>query len=227
MHMFRRRFALSLLLPAGLLAAAGAARVGSQPAPDGPAAATRAATSQAAAVRYVVAPTGNEGRYRLREKLVGMELPYDAVGTTGGVTGAIAFDASGKVVPAESKLTIDVTALKSDKDRRDGYVQRRLLETEKYPTVEFVPTAIRGLPAKIPTSGSQNFEMDGKLTVKGVTHPTTWKATANFQGDRITGNAYTGFTFEDVQLQKPSVSVILTLADSIRLEYDFALQRQK
>jgi polyisoprenoid-binding protein YceI len=227
MHMFRRRFALSLLLPAGLLAAAGAARVGSQPAATGPADPTPPATSQAAAVRYVVAPTGNEGRYRLREKLVGMELPYDAVGTTGGVTGAIALDASGKVVPAESKLTIDVTALKSDKEKRDGYVQRRLLETEKYPTVEFVPTAIRGIPAKIPTSGSVNFEMDGKLTVKGVTHPTTWKGTANFQGDRVTGNAYTVFTFDDVQLQKPSVSVILTLADDIRLEYDFALQRQK
>ena len=225
--MFRRRFALSLLLPAGLLAAAGAARVGSQPAAAGPADPTHPATSQVAAARYVVAPTGNEGRYRLREKLVGMELPYDAVGTTGGVTGAIAFDASGKVVPAESKLTIDVTALKSDKEKRDGYVQRRLLETEKYPTVDFVPTAIRGIPAQIPTSGSRSFEMDGTLTVKGVTHPTTWKGTANFQGDRITGNATTGFTFEDVQLQKPSVSVILTLADSIHLEYDFALQRAK
>jgi len=43
----------------------------------------------------------------------------------------------------------------------------------------------------------------------------------------VTGNAYTVFTFDDVQLQKPSVSVILTLADDIRLEYDFALQRQK
>jgi polyisoprenoid-binding protein YceI len=215
--MFRRRFALSLLLPAGLLAAAGAARVGGQPATNDP----------AVAVRYVVTPTGNEGRYRLREKLVGMELPYDAVGTTGGITGAIALDASGKVVPADSKLTIDVTALKSDKDRRDGYVQKRLLETDKYPTVEFVPTAIRGLPAKLPTSGSLNFEMDGNLTVKGTTHPTTWKGTANFQGDRVTGNAYTVFTFDDVQLQKPSVSVILTLADDIRLEYDFALQRQK
>jgi polyisoprenoid-binding protein YceI len=225
--MFRRRLALSLLLPAGLLAAAGAARVGGQTATTDPATPGRPATGQAAAVRYVVTPTGNEGRYRLREKLVGMELPYDAVGTTGGITGAIALDASGKVVPADSKLTIDVTALKSDKDRRDGYVQKRLLETEKYPTVEFVPTAIRGFPAKLPTSGSLNFEMDGNLTVKGVTHPTTWKGTANFQGDRVTGNAYTVFTFDDVQLQKPSVSVILTLADDIRLEYDFALQRQK
>lgn len=205
--MFRKRVILSLLVPVGLVFAAGAVHV--------------------AAVRYAVAPAGNEVRYRLREKLVGMELPYDAVGATGAVTGAIVIDDAGKLVPAQSKLTIDVTGLKSDKDKRDGYVQRRLLETEKYPTVEFAPTAIRGLPATIPTSGSRNLELDGNLTVKGVTRPTTWKATASFQGEKITGNAYTGFTFEDFKMQKPSVSVILTLADSIRLEYDFALQRAK
>lgn len=205
--MFRKRVILSLLVPVGLVFAAGAVRV--------------------AAARYAVAPAGNEVRYRLREKLVGMELPYDAVGATGAVTGAIVIDEGGKLIPAQSKLTIDVTGLKSDKDKRDGYVQRRLLETEKYPTVEFAPTAIRGLPATIPTSGSRNLELDGNLTVKGVTRPTTWKATANFQGEKITGNAYTGFTFEDFKMQKPSVSVILTLADSIRLEYDFSLQRAK
>jgi hypothetical protein len=63
--------------------------------------------------------------------------------------------------------------------------------------------------------------------VKGVTRPTTWKATANFQGGTITGNAYTNFTFSDFEMTKPSVSVILTLADDIRLEYDFTLQQAK
>lgn len=225
--MLRRRTALALLLPAGLVLAAGATRVGATPVVEGVATIAREAADALASVRYVVAPTGNEGRYRLREKLVGMELPYDAVGTTGAVTGAIAFDDAGKVVPAESKLTIDVRGLKSDKDRRDGYVQNRLLETEKYPTVELVPTAVRGLPASFPTSGTRNFEIDGNLTVKGITRPTTWKATANFDGDKVTGTAFTGFTFDDFQMEKPSVSVILTLADSIRLEYDFALQRAK
>ena len=52
-------------------------------------------------------------------------------------------------------------------------------------------------------------------------------ADTKLRGSGFTGNAYTGFTFEDFKMQKPSVSVILTLADSIRLEYDFALQRAK
>jgi polyisoprenoid-binding protein YceI len=225
--MFSKRILLSLFIPVGLVVAAGATRMGDAPIADRAINPVAVPTSQTAAVRYVVTASGNEARYRLREKLVGMEIPYDAVGTTPGIKGAIAFDAAGKVIPAESKLTIDATAFKSDKDRRDGYVQRRLLETEKYPTVEFVPTVIRGLPASIPASGARSFEMDGNLTVKGVTRPTTWKVSANFQGDKVTGNAYTGFTFADFEMEKPSVSVILTLADDIRLEYDFVLQRAK
>lgn len=225
--MIRRRIVLSLLLPAGLVLAAGAMRAGDGSIADRDTAVIAPTAKTAASVRYVVTQTGNQARYRLREKLVGMELPYDAVGTTPGIRGSIAFDQAGKVVPAESKLIIDATAFKSDKERRDGYVQRRLLETEKHPTVQFVPTAVRGLPAQLPTSGTRTFDLIGNLTVKGVTRPTTWKATANFQGDRVTGNAYTNFTFSDFQLEKPTVSVILTLADDIRLEYDFSLQRAK
>jgi hypothetical protein len=40
-------------------------------------------------------------------QLVGVDLPNDAVGATRAVTGNIAFDAAGRVVPASSKFVID------------------------------------------------------------------------------------------------------------------------
>ncbi|HET8654806.1 MAG TPA: YceI family protein [Longimicrobiaceae bacterium] len=212
---------VALTLPAGLLLAATAM---SAPRSTAPLRARPAATGDAP-IRYAVAGTGNEARYRLHEKLVGMELPYDAVGATSAITGTIAFDAQGRLVPAESKLVINVTGLKSDKEKRDGYVQRRLLDTAEFPTVEFAPTSVRGLPAPLPTSGERSFQMVGNLTVKGVTRPTTWNVRAAFQGDQVTGNAYTTFTFDDFKIDQPHVPVILSLADTIRLEYDFALQR--
>ena len=85
------------------------------------------------ALQLVVAPDGNEVRYRVREQLVGLDLPNDAVGATSDVTGGIAFDAAGKLVPASSKFVVNVGTLKSDKDRRDGYVRGRILETTQYP----------------------------------------------------------------------------------------------
>jgi polyisoprenoid-binding protein YceI len=179
-----------------------------------------------AATRFVVAPEGNEANYRVQERITTVDIPnYEAVGKTQKVSGAIVLDEAGRLVPGQSKIVIDVTTLKSDQERRDGYVQRRLLETEKYPTVEFVPTAVRGLAGALPTSGTRKFQVVGNLTVKGVTRPTTWDVTAQFNGETITGAAATSFTFADFELKKPSVSVILTLADELKLEYRFTVTR--
>ena len=178
-----------------------------------------------AAQQFIVAPTGNEVRYRVREQLVGRDLPNDAVGETSAVSGMIVLDESGRIVAEQSQITVDVTGLTSDSDRRDGYVQRRLLEGEDHPTVTLTPTGISGLTGAVPTSGTAQLQVTGDLTVKGVTRPTTWQVTANFGADQVTGSAQTAFTFDDFELDQPRVPVLLSVADTIRLEYDFTLQR--
>lgn len=175
----------------------------------------------AAAIRFVTAPTGNAARYRVREHLVGLDLPNDAIGETKAVTGAISADAKGNVIAGESKFVIDVTNLVSDKQRRDGFVRGRVLETDQYPTVTFVPSSARGLTAPIPKTGSRTFDVVGNLTVRNVTKPTTWKVTAQFNGNHVTGSAKTGFTFSDFSIQQPRVPVVLSVGDSIHLELDF------
>lgn len=177
------------------------------------------------AVRYVVAPDGNEARYRVREQLLHHDLPNDAIGKTTGVTGGITLAPNGSVDTTASKITIDVTSLKSDQDRRDGYVQHRTLETEQYPSVVFVPTSVSS--AKLPLGDSeQSFDVAGNLTVHGVTKPTVWHVKAKRSGNDVTGNGWTQFTFADAQLAQPHVPVLLSVADTIRLEYDFHLVRQ-
>lgn len=179
------------------------------------------APSSAAAITYVTAPTGNAARYRVREQLVGLDLPNDAIGETKAVTGTIAADSKGNIIPAESKFVIDVTNLVSDKQRRDGFVRGRVLETQQYPTVTFVPSSIKGLKAPVPKTGSRTFDVTGNLTVRSVTKPTTWRVTAQFNGDHVTGSAKTGFTFTDFSIDQPRVPVVLSVADSIHLELDF------
>ena len=177
------------------------------------------------AVRYVVAPDGNEARYRVREQLMHHDLPNDAIGKTTGVTGGITIAPNGSIDTSASKITIDVTSLKSDKDRRDGYVQHRTLETEQYPSVVFVPTSVNG--AKLPLGGTeQSFDVAGNLTVHGVTKPTVWHVKAKSSGNDVTGSGYTQFTFADMQLAQPRVPILLSVADTIRLEYDFHFVRQ-
>jgi polyisoprenoid-binding protein YceI len=181
----------------------------------------------APAVRLVVDSTANQVRYRVRERLLGNELDNDAVGVTNAITGQIALTADGAIVPEESKLTIDVTGLKSDQTRRDGYVQRRLLETAQHPTVVFQPTSITGGPKKIPTSGSGTFTIVGNLTVRGVTKPATWTVNARYLPSSVTGTAATAFTFADFNMAQPKVPILLSVSDTIKLEYDFNLAVRK
>jgi polyisoprenoid-binding protein YceI len=178
-----------------------------------------------ALLRYTVAPEGNEARYRVREQLMHHDLPNDAVGKTSNITGSVTIAANGEVDTAASRITIDVTSLRSDQERRDGYVAHRTLETAQYPTVEFVPISLSG--ARLPLSSTeQSFDVAGNLTVHGVTKPTTWHVTAKSGGSDIMGTGWTQFTFADAQLAQPRVPILLSVADTIRLEYDFHLVRQ-
>ncbi len=180
-----------------------------------------------APLRFVLAPEGSAARYRVREQLMGHDFPNDAVGETKSITGAIAFDAAGKVLRDASKFTIDAGSFVSDQTRRDGYVRRRLLEADKYPTITFAPSDVRGIKLPLPKSGTSSVEVTGDLTVHGVTRPANWKGTVQFGNAGVTGSASTSFTFQDIQLEQPRVPVLLSVADTIKLEIDFNLVQQK
>jgi len=180
----------------------------------------------AAALRFVLAPTGNTARYRVRERLVGHDLPNDAIGETRSLAGAIEFDSKGKVIPQSSKFVLDAGTFVSDQNRRDGFVRGRLLEADAYPSIVLVPTEVNGISLPLPTSGTLPFEMTANLTVHGVTRPAIWKGSAKFQDGRVTGSAATAFTFDDIQMEQPRVPVLLSVGDTIRLEIDFDLIRQ-
>jgi polyisoprenoid-binding protein YceI len=185
-----------------------------------------AAAQPATPLRFTIGATGNEARYRVREQLMGKDLPNDAVGATSAITGTILAYSDGRIVKDSSKIIIDVRTLKSDQSRRDGFLQRRTLETEKYPTVELVPTEIRGFSGKIPASGDVTFQLLGDLTVHGVTRPTVWNVKAHADGQDVAGTATTAFTFKDINLDQPKVPVVLSVADTIKLEYDFKVTKQ-
>src|SRR5687767_5667090 len=148
-------------------------------------------------VRYSVAATGNEARFRVREQLVGVSLPNDAVGVTSKVTGSIVIGDNGQPIAAQSRIVVDATDLKTDQTMRDGYIRRNTLATEQYPAIEFVPTSFRGLTGPLPTSGSRTFQIVGNLKIKDQTRSIVWNVTAEFRPGRVTGSAATRFHFAD------------------------------
>jgi polyisoprenoid-binding protein YceI len=182
-----------------------------------------AAAPLSAQQRFVVAPAGNEARYLVREQLLGIDFPSDAVSRTSAIQGMVVFAANGALVKSESKFTIDLSSMKSDSDRRDNWVRRNLFVVDTFPKAEFVPTAVRGLTFPLAEPGQVTFQVIGDLTVRGVTKPTTWTVTAHREGDAVAGRAVTSFKFADFNLPIPRVRSVLSVEDDIRLEYDFRL----
>jgi len=177
----------------------------------------------AAPTRFILAGDGNEARYKVREQLANLNFPTDAVGTTAAITGSLAFGAGGKIDSAGSKFIVDLRTLKSDRDRRDRFIQTRTLMTDSFPNAVLVPTAVKGLKWPLPASGSSTFELDGLLTAHGVTKPTVWSVTMDAKDGGYTGMASTAFTFADFGMTPPRLMFLLSVADTIRLEYSFHL----
>ncbi len=181
----------------------------------------------AARTRYVLAPDGNEVRYRVREQLANIEFPSDAVGGTTVITGAIVFEDDGSIVASESRFVVDLTTFTSDAQMRDRYIQRNTLTTADSANRDavFVPTTVTGLRMPLSGSGQVTFRISGPFTVRGNTHTTTWDVTASPTPQGVRGTAKTAFTFADIGLTRPRVARVLSVVDTIRLEYDFNLVR--
>ena len=193
------------------------------------AAGARSAQAQKdASIQFDIAP-GTKATYHVREQLAGVNFPDDAIGSTEGVTGTLVLLPDGTFDAAKSKLTFDLKALKSDQDMRDGYVQGRTLETDKFPTAEFVAHKLSGVPSPLPApdrpTGQSGFQLVGDLTVHGVTKEVTLNGYATFSKDLIAGRALTSFTFATFGLTKPTLARLLSVDDKIDLDIQFRLKR--
>lgn len=201
-----RYTAVAILIPAAVLAQAPSRQV--------------AGTNPKPAV-LTLAPTGNEARFILRETLAGASFPNDAIGATRSITGGITVSPDGKIDPAGSIITIQMTSLVSDQSRRDNWIRRNTLKTDSFPTATLVIKELQGFPAVLPTSGTMSFKLIGDFTVHGVTKPWTWDVTLTANGSDYTGRATTHLKFGDFGMEQPRVMIVLSVVDDVKLEYDF------
>ena len=171
--------------------------------------------------------TEAKGRYRVQEQLMGLSVLSDAVGTTDAVTGTLVIAPNGAFT-APSKITVDLKSLRSDQDLRDNYLRNRVLETEKFPTLEFVPKRAEGLRAPLPGTPEVHivaFQMVGDMTLHGITKESSWNVVATMAGEAVAGHATVTFLFSTYNLMKPSVPLVLSSDDKIQLEVEFKCVR--
>jgi polyisoprenoid-binding protein YceI len=164
---------------------------------------------------------GSVARYVVGEQLAGISVPNDAIGETSDVNGTIVFNADGTLQPGRSFISADLRTLQSDEERRDNYIRQNSLESNAYPTAVFLVQEVKGLTWPLPQDGEVSFQLVGSMSLHGVTSPLTWDVTAQFGPDEVTGQSRTVFTFDQFDIDKPSVFLVLSVEDEIRLELDF------
>jgi polyisoprenoid-binding protein YceI len=180
-----------------------------------------AATSAATTGTWTVSDT-SKTTVRVREQLVGVNLPSDAVLVATGATGSFVLKDDGTFSP-DAKITFDVTTLASDQRDRDNYVKMSTLQTRQFPTAEFVPTKTTGLTLPMPSSGDFTFKLTGQITIHGKTKEGTFDVTATRNGNELkaTATAAPTWKFADFGMTAPSVPFrVVSVVDEIRLVVD-------
>src|SRR2546428_1270798 len=209
--------ALASFLAAACGGFASPATTTSTPTPSTTTTATPAATTAASASVWTVSDK-SKATIRVREQLVGVSLPSDAVLTTTGARGSFALNPDGTFAPG-SKITFDLTTLSSDERDRDNFIKRDTLRVSQFPTAEFVPTKTSGLTVPLATSGTFTFTLTGTMTIKGQTHEVTFDVTAKRDGGDLTATATANpnWKFGDFGMTAPSVPLrVLSVTDEIR-----------
>jgi polyisoprenoid-binding protein YceI len=218
------KLGLAITVAFGLLAGGGWLLLAGRDAP--PAARLRPGSGAAGVGRpdgmWVVAPAGDGFvGYRIRERLGAISAPNDVVGRSHNFSGTVTI-AGGTLTAAQ--VTVDMTALRTDMEPRDGRMRDDGLETLRFPTATFTltrPTPLGGV------SGGRvlSLELPGKLTLHGVTRPVVFPLRARWDGATIQVAGSMPLRRADFGLQVPSL-VGFRIQDQGVVELELTLVRK-
>lgn len=215
-----RSFAVSGFVGA-LVIACGAPAAAPSPTPTATPTATPTPAATTASSAWTVSDR-SKATVRVREQLVGVTLPSDAVLTATGGQGAFELNGDGTFATA-SKITFDLNTISSDSRDRDNFIRNDTLRVRQFPTAEFVPTRTTGLTLPLPASGSFAFKLVGNMTIRGNTKEVTFDVEAVRNGGELTATATANpsWKFGDFGMTAPAVPFrVVSIVDEIRVAID-------
>jgi polyisoprenoid-binding protein YceI len=222
MHVHARSIAVAIGA-ALLVAACGGSATLATPSPSPTATATVSAAppSTTASTAVWTVTDKSKATIRVREQLVGVSLPSDAVLTATGAQGSFAMNSDG-TFGSGSKITFQISTLSSDESNRDNFIKQDTLQVRQFPTAEFAPTKTAGLTLPMPTSGTFTFTLTGNMTIKGTTKEVTFDVTAKRDGTDLTATATANprWKFGDFGMTAPRSFSVLSIVDEIRASID-------
>ena len=174
---------------------------------------TATATAKAAASstggRWTVDAANSFVGYRINEQLAQVGA-NTAVGRTSAVTGELNFD--GRAVTS-LQVKADMRQLKSDDSRRDNFLRRQSLESERLPDATFV--LAEPIPVSVGTTegASMRATARGDLTVHGVTKRVEIPVEGKITNGKLVVVGSLPIALADYSIDKPRVPLVLSIED--------------
>jgi polyisoprenoid-binding protein YceI len=157
---------------------------------------------------------------RVREQLVRLPAPNDAIITIGGAQGSFTLNPDGTFASG-SKISVDMTTVTTDDRQRTDTIRRDPLDVTRFRTSELVPKSTNGLALPLARSGDFTFELTGDLTLHGVTKSVTFDVKGTRSNGKLTATATArpSWKFGDFGMKPPSSFSVLSIVDEIRMEF--------
>ncbi len=178
--------------------------------------------------RFVILPGESTVAYRVGETLLAQTARWRAVvGVTNALGGEIFITRANPGASHAGAITVDMTQLRSDNDRRDSALRTRWLETARFPTAEFTLSEIRGMPRVFPEGREVTVQLVGSLKIRDVARPAGFAAILSLEGVTLRGVAGTTIRMTDFGIQPPSLLGVARAEDDVALEVRFTAERSR
>ena len=141
--------------------------------------------------------------YRIKERIA--LKTFETVGRSSEVTGSL------KILDSQITQTtfkVDMKTFQSDSGGRDAQFNGRIMDTEKYPTANFVLTEPITLVEKPLNGLTIKNAATGNLTIRGTTKEVTIPLSSTLQNSVITVIGQIQIQFDEWKIPNPSVPLV-------------------
>ena len=171
---------------------------------------------------FQIVPAQTTASYSVYENLIFQNKPNnDAIGTTHSVQGSFKIKTGTSPLVASMNITVDLSTLQSDAQRRDDYIKQNSLQTDTYPNATFVSVSTQGLPSSYTDGQTVHFQLTGNLTMHGKTNKEVFDVQGKVVGNTITGTATSTIYMTDFGIQPPNLANIAIAQNKVVITLNF------
>jgi len=171
---------------------------------------------------FQIVPAQTTASYSVYEDLIFQNKPNnDAIGTTHSVQGSFKIRTGASPVVAAMNITVDLSTLQSNAQRRDNYIKQNSLQTDTYPNATFVSVSTQGLPSSYSDGQTVHFQLTGNLTMHGKTNKEVFDVQGKVVGNSITGTATSTIYMTDFGIEPPNLANIAIAQNKVVITLTF------